>query len=122
MRTLPCPSLTPAEWAWCAGLFEGEGCIGFVADCRVVVTVAMHVRDRDVLERLDALWPSPSGLYWRDRDHMLAWRISARERVEGFLSGIYPWLGMRRQSRADEAFERLRHNMGRSRIQARRAA
>jgi hypothetical protein len=79
----PDDSLTPAEWAWCAGLFEGEGCILFAK--RAAVTVSVVSSDRDVLERLDALWPSPGGVQpmapgGLGRKPMWKWLVCSRSR------------------------------------------
>jgi hypothetical protein len=112
----PDSSLTEAEWAWCAGLFEGEGCITFEA--KTAIRLAINMTDRDVPERLDSLWPSPGGVRLMRMTEaerpkpMWHWRISSRDRVRGFLIGIYPWLGARRRARADEAMKRLGGNPG----------
>jgi hypothetical protein len=110
----PDPSLTQAEWAWCAGLFEGEGCIAFNGRSSVTLTVASI--DRDVVDSLDSLWPSPSGLRPIPKSDgsklQWGWHVSARDRVRGFLVGVRPWLGERRGARADEALARLAANRG----------
>lgn len=111
----PDDSLTPVEWAWCAGLFEGEGTIALTSYNGVQVAVAMT--DRDVVERLDALWPAPHGVRERARraEHhkqSYIWKLSTGSRVRGFLEGIYPHLGVRRRARVEEALARLEHNTG----------
>jgi hypothetical protein len=70
--------------------------------------------DLDVIERLDALWPSPTGPYECERTgkNLYAWHVGARDRVKGFLIGIMPWLGERRRARAEAALELLARNRG----------
>src|SRR5881397_1153779 len=113
MPTKPDPSLTPAEWAWCAGLFEGEGTIS-LAKHGTNVQLMVGMTDCDVIERLDALWPSPTGPYECERPgrDIYVWQIGARDRVMGFLVGILPWLGQRRRARAEAALGLLARNRG----------
>lgn len=111
----PDSSLTEAEWAWCAGLFEGEGNIRVQPPTTIELRVVST--DPDVLEGLDALWPSPSGVR-KGRVTVVGkqsyyWTVCSKSRSQGFLVGIYPWLGKRRRARADEALELLARNSGR---------
>jgi hypothetical protein len=107
--------LTEVEWAWCAGLFEGEGCISFTGLNCVRLSVANC--DYEVLDKLDALWPSTNGvkLHHEQRGNhsaCYAWEIGERDRVRGFLTGILPWLCTRRRKRALAALKRLEGNLG----------
>jgi hypothetical protein len=107
--------LSDADWAWLAGLFEGEGTIGFNVGASVAVAIAMT--DEDVLRTVDRLVPSPGGLRYNARDKrnprhkpQWSWRLSARDDVRTFLEGILPRLHGRRAARAQDALERLSRN------------
>lgn len=104
--------MTPsdAQWAWIAGLFEGEGTIRFCA--RHAAQVSIGMSDRDVLDRLDALVPSPGGILlkragnhrWKD---LYLWHLSSKEAIDPFLQGVLPWLGNRRGTRVRATLKRL---------------
>lgn len=108
---------TEAEWAWLAGLFEGEGCIRFTN--RYSVHAVLNMTDRDVLETVDRLVPSPSGLKCVRKSKNPAhkdcfqWYLTDRDRVEIFLRNIQPWMHSRRGTRVKEAIERLSRCRGR---------
>ena len=96
------------EWAWLAGLFEGEGCIHFSNRASVYLLISMA--DRDVIEAVDRLYPSPSGLRMRTFEHkktQWVWQVSERDVVRGFLEGIRPYLYSRRTERLEAALARL---------------
>jgi hypothetical protein len=108
-------AVSDAEWAWLAGLFEGEGTIVLQQlenrGSRATV-VAVSMTDRDVIERLDRLVPSPNGVVVRPRarphwNDQYVWRLCAGSDVRAFLTGILPWLGKRRSARAEQALERI---------------
>lgn len=105
--------LSESEWAWCAGLFDGEGTISISSQKYLCVTACVHMADRDIVERLNDLWPAKNGVRERKQQNpewsmMWEWAISKRGYVQNFLGGIYPWLGVRRQARVEEAFLILR--------------
>jgi len=100
---------TDAQWAWIAGLFEGEGHIAFLARS---VQVRIRMTDHDVLQRLDALQPSFSGLrpLKKYKDHykqQWSWDLCNAANVTAFLQGVLPWLGERRGTRAIEGLARI---------------
>jgi hypothetical protein len=88
--------------AWLAGLFEGEGCFTIERNGAIRAMIAMS--DQDVIERVHALFP---GQYRVDRlknprhKDRHWWRISGPPVIE-FITLVRPWLGERRQARADE--------------------
>lgn len=98
--------------AWAAGLFEGEGCIGVYTrpDGRVVLAVKVVMSDLDVLERLDKLFPSKGGIKEKKElrkdtyKQCWCWGLYAKEDCVAFLKAVYPYLGTRRKSKADELF------------------
>lgn len=105
------------EWAWLAGLFEGEGSFSFGPRTSVQAKICMT--DRDVVESVDRLIASPIGIQARAPSRgswgsqtQWRWQISSRDDVRQFIEGIYPFLHSRRRARADEALERLARNPG----------
>lgn len=107
---------TDAEIAWLAGIIEGEGCIS-VGPKIVRITVGMT--DRDIVERLDRLYPSPNGVRVKEtaaRHHktQYIWRVGRGDVVREILSLTKPWLGDRRATRAQEALEFLDARPGRA--------
>lgn len=109
------PKLTDLEWAWVAGLFEGEGTIVFTA--RTSVMVAVQMVDRDVLETLNLLIPAVSGVNLARRGKpgyadQFSWVLCSKASVQPFLEAILPWMHSRRAARIAEALERLGNNRG----------
>lgn len=102
------------EWAWLAGIYEGEGCMGFTGRCGVQIRVCMT--DRDVVERIESLCPSPNGVktqkYRTNKKLQYRWQISDRDIAKAFIEGVLPFLGIRRAERAREGLERIAVNPG----------
>lgn len=107
--------LTDLELGWVAGLYEGEGCCVLGTSryvCRDGTTGATGARasismtDRDVIERLEALWPCTNGVYVRQKVEkpgyktQYVWRIGRRDHIVPFLRAILPFLGERRTEQA----------------------
>jgi hypothetical protein len=97
-----------AEWAWLAGLFEGEGCITFTGKSSVALSLGMT--DRDVVRRAQAV--AGVGRFFEQERRpqykpLLAWRVQVAAEVRYVLEQMRPWLGERRGERADEALARL---------------
>lgn len=116
----PGPPRTEAEWAWVAGLFEGEGTIGFSGIESASVKVSST--DRDVIETLHGMFPVHGGiktllpgtsdLSFRATRPQHSWRLGKKAEVETFLEGVLPWLHSRRSARATEALARTKRNRG----------
>lgn len=97
---------TRERLAWMAALLEGEGCVG---DDPLRVTLKMC--DRDVLERFQEYsgfhtavggpYP-PSGLGKKDT---YSWQVSGRK-AYALLVALWPWLGVRRQTRIVHATQK----------------
>jgi hypothetical protein len=97
--------------AWAAGLFEGEGCIGFsktVGQWQLIVAST----DEDVLQRLLEVTGCGTlrGPLERGHKPYWIWSVSRRTHVYALLVALYPWLGQRRQERARECLEYYRTN------------
>jgi hypothetical protein len=102
--------------AWLAGLFEGEGCISFTSKRTVQIRIVST--DKDVVESVDRLVPSPNGIRSYapkpNRKQQWVWVISKREVNQDFLNQILPYLHSRRRARALEALEALALNWGKA--------
>lgn len=96
-----------AEWAWLAGIVEGEGNFAWVGVNSVAIRVNMT--DRDVVERCQRIAGGDlRGPIKREGvKDLWFWRVGAVEDVERVLDAIEPWLGERRGQRVLEARERL---------------
>lgn len=101
--------MTRTDWAWLAGLFEGEGCISFTG--RNSVCLAIVGTDRDIIERcreltgvgrINEVPRLPNKTQWH-------WKVQVRDDVLFVLDGIQAHLGERRGARAVLARERLKH-------------
>lgn len=108
-------SLSPAEWAWVAGIIEGEGTIQFTGKTGVRVVVAMT--DRDVIDTLERRFPTSTGVReWVDPTREVLpryeWTVGSRDAVLMLLDGIGPWMHARRLARMTDARERLKKNRG----------
>lgn len=89
--------------SWAAGLFEGEGTVGIVKN-RVVA--AIHMTDRDILEKmLENFGGKIYDCKKQQEHHKESWKwvISSSEFAIEFLNEIYPFMGTRRKAKIDEA-------------------
>ena len=96
--------LTDAEWAWIAGLIEGEGCIGIYQD---TPTFVIQMTDEDVIARratyLDANYRKCPGM----KEHYKPlYRITLKKRrtLEIIFINTMPWLGQRRASKVSDCY------------------
>lgn len=97
------------EWAWLAGIFEGEGCIVFTGKNSVTLSIGMT--DRDVIDRVLEL--VGRGTIYRNKPKrgyrpQFHWKVGHQDDVRFVLRGIRPWLGKRRGDKADGAMERMK--------------
>jgi len=88
--------------AWLAGLFEGEGTIIIRSK---YVRLVINMTDRDVIERVDSLVPTPNGPILRPRakahhKDQYTWQAARADIVKSLLLAMLPWFGARRRSRA----------------------
>lgn len=103
------------NWAWIAGLFEGEGSIDINGN---KVTLRIQMVDHDVLTKLNEMVPSPSGLKRTIRTDngncqpIYRWHLCSKEPVTIMLEAILPHMGQRRSARIHEALDALALNRG----------
>lgn len=103
-------SPTELDWAWAAGLFEGEGCISHgpvPGKCETRRWIQIDMCDRDVLERFWRIVGSGNEPYEVIRDNpnhknIWHWKCSSWPEVERILLKILPLLGERRAAKARE--------------------
>jgi hypothetical protein len=93
------------DLAWSAGIYEGEGYVGFKSNPdkkkyrypRIQVQIVMT--DEDVIQRLKDIW---GGSVWEpkirgdQRKQTYQWTVS-QQKAFHFLMKIYPMLGKRRK-------------------------
>lgn len=92
---------------WAAGLFEGEGCVTLSRTRRdyLSLSISMHPRDRDVLERF-ALAVGAGSLVGPHRNGMLRWAVTGRRAEELVAdSEFVDNLGERRRARIRECLD-----------------
>lgn len=106
----------PLQWAWAAGLFEGEGSIMFNrtrAKGRYYSAPRLQLRmtDRDVVDQFHRVVGCGGIVVIANPAHIAAgrkpawdWRCQARDDVELVLRRFHPFFGGRRRAKADEAF------------------
>jgi hypothetical protein len=103
----PLPGLgttpSPAEVAWAAGLFEGEGSTVFNrqrSGGKPYVQLTLSMTDLDVLQRLNRLLGGRvNGPYqWGEkRKPIWRWQMTGQGEVDRVVCLLFPWLGARRQ-------------------------
>jgi hypothetical protein len=100
----------PEDIAWAAGLFEGEGCISVrnPKNAYPGYIVVLHMSDRDVVERLNSLFPARNGVIdcgprKKGYKTQFRWSLTSKHLVAGFLAEVLPYLGERRAAKAADA-------------------
>jgi len=94
------------DWAWAAGIFEGEGCIVIRKRLRTVC-LCLKMADLDIVERFQAIAGCgrlriERAKSFRHRDCHI-WSICTRRDVLRILAILRPHMGSRRGARIDEA-------------------
>lgn len=95
--------MTEIEAVWLAGLLEGEGYFGLYRGDRPVVEVKMT--DRDVVERVGALFGNPNVVFIPAANERCQPQYRARVRGAGaveIMRRILPHMGQRRTARITE--------------------
>lgn len=102
---------TPAAYAWAAGLFEGEGWVGAIADGRgphsgKCARMEITSTDRDVLEQFLKVVGagSVSGTSHAEPAYKPAWRwrLAGREPTRRLFTLFLPWLCQRRREQFEQ--------------------
>jgi outer membrane protein assembly factor BamA len=105
--------------AWAAGLFEGEGCISLPSNHSV--SLKLKMTDRDVVERLHALFPCPkievknyatsSNPNYKTQ---YGWNITDGKEITRILNLFMPYFGQRRKAKAQELLAFIKTRPGRA--------
>lgn len=99
------------EWAWLAGLIEGESCIGKYryqhSDGHLFTThmIAIEMNDRDVLERahrITGVGSVNTKKARQGRQETYIWKVSNKRDVTMVLNRILPLMGVRRTNKIME--------------------
>lgn len=104
--------MTTAEMAWAAGLFEGEGCISVGGQKRRSGgCLIIRMTDLDSLERFMSIVSvgrirGPIAPTKANHKPSWEWRVGTWAEVERLLLEFKPWLGARRNAKADELLAR----------------
>ena len=97
------------DWAWAAGLFEGEGSISFVG--KNSVRLQMSLTDEDVLRKFHSVVSCGSivkmGWYEPTKKQAYLWRSAHKQKVTYILIKFIPYLGTRRGEKALQSLLRL---------------
>ena len=103
------------DLAWAAGLFEGEGTITMRRQAQRGYSyeywgLAIAMTDEDVVRRFHEVielgrvtGPVPT----KGGQPIYIWRSSSQPDIYAVLAALYPWLGGRRRSRAEECLRDL---------------
>ena len=101
------------NWAWAAGLFEGEGSI-VVRERQAHLYLAMT--DADVVQRFAEIVGHgnvhPQKIRPGQTKRQYRWHVAARGEVARILNTFMPYLGERRKAKAIEALELVCINDG----------
>jgi len=96
-----------SEWAkmygtlqWIAGFFDGEGTIGAYGKG---LTISISQKDRELLDRLQALFGGSIYLRKHKRFPIWVWQIHQARNVAGLAMTLYPLLSQKRQSEIHKA-------------------
>lgn len=105
------------EWAWAAGLYEGEGTVTKSKN-GTTYTISMGMTDEDVVRRFHQVigcgkvygpyQPKRQGSkpFWR-------WSVSDKKGTLRFAERVLGWLGQRRQTQLNPVLARARRIEGR---------
>lgn len=120
------PWTTESEWAWVAGVFEGEGNFGIVAPYvnkttvgrlghsvgRTKVRLRIQMTDEDIVRRVHELTGvgTLTSVVRDDKPHwkeQWCWSCHKEGDVRAMIAILEPWLGERRRAKARECLDAL---------------
>ena len=95
-----------ADWAWLAGLLEGEGHFRAqqLRTGRPCLRVYVKMTDRDVVERAAVLMQAPSVRALKPvAEHKQAYEATANgAAAQRVMERVRPWMGVRRGAKIDQ--------------------
>ena len=95
-------NLNEANWAWIAGIFEGEGCFSFTNSWPVM---QIQMADKDVMEKISLFLEVPlKGPHYKKGGTKPTYQIALRKtkKLEFISDKIYEYMGERRKKSIDE--------------------
>ena len=94
---------TDAEWAWVAGIIEGEGHLSLMFKPFTHLEIRVGMTDMDVVEKLQK-YTGFGKIYINNRlpprKTLFDWRVGKAKNTKYILENILPWLGERRGKKA----------------------
>ena len=96
--------LKPEEWAWIAGIIEGEGCFSTTTKNPHPI-FNLQMVDEDIVKRFaDLLGVKYAHRVSKNDKHKDVYQVAVRRRqfIEWLVQNIYPWMGIRRRAKLDE--------------------
>jgi hypothetical protein len=108
--------VTSEDWAWLAGLLEGEGCFSLARDRYPAVSLDMT--DRDVVERAAEMMGAPSVCEQPNPGKKTSWRTRSNGLTAlAVMVNVSPYLGVRRRAKVREVLDVWEHNPRRTRYE-----
>jgi len=96
-----------AEWAWVAGLFEGEGTVFADGTQKTKRVLAIVMTDKDVIEHAAFVFGTgnvtgPYANGGHSRKPVYRWKTAKLSEVKRICKEMEPWLGERRRTKMQE--------------------
>lgn len=89
------------DWAWLAGLLEGDGSFERVKNGvkTIAPTIRIAMLDKDIIERVARIFETPIYSYLTPKRDKLMWRtqLSKKDKLMPILQNILPFMGERRK-------------------------
>ena len=92
---------------WLAGLLEGEGSFFLSKAGACILSIGMHPRDIELLERIITIFKVGhiNGPYSNGK--VVFWKCTKKQDIKQILEMIYPLLGSRRKMQADKLLAKI---------------
>ena len=100
-------NITEAEWAWVAGVIEGEGCLRQYKQSTgdyYQISIMVRMTDFDVIDRLQqytGVGRVFTAKKYPGRKQLKCWEVGRREDIRFVLKNCRKWFGNRRGAKAD---------------------
>ena len=94
-------NLKEINWAWIAGILEGEGCFSFTNSWPII---QIQMTDKDVMEKLSNYLDTSLGKPRELKSGKICYQIPLRktEKIKFITDKIYEYMGERRKKSIDE--------------------
>ena len=101
------------DLGWFVGIIEGEGSISARLNNKsgyLTVELTVASTDRDMIEKLDKIYPGKSEYIREYSNHFKTqyiWAVTNRSGVRSVINKILPFMGSRRKARMEEVIETI---------------